>query len=136
MEEIMIINERTSFLEGLSKLLEIKFANVFGIIKRDSKDLKNYNDDTIPKLIIVDEVSNEDTEHFLSDMRKRGSKIVVMSLEANEIHHLDLDLYNGFLIKNMPTSDMIHVIRNILEYNEVYVHPDVGHFFLKKLTSK
>lgn len=136
MEEIMIIHQRTSFLEGLSKLLEIKFGNVFDIIKTESRELKNFNDDTIPILIIVDEVTNKVTEQFLSNMRNRGSKIVVMSLEVNEIHHLDLDLYNGFLIKNMPTSEMIHVLNNILEYNEVYVHPDVGHFFLKKLISK
>lgn len=136
MEEIMIINERTPFQEGLFKLLEIKFGRLFGITKKESKELKNYTDCSIPKLIIVDEVASERTKDFLSKMKVRGSKIVLFSLEAKDIEHVDLAIYNGFLLKNMTTSDMLKVIKGILDYNEVYVHPDIGHIFLKQLTSK
>jgi hypothetical protein len=132
----MIINERTPFQEGLSKLIEIKFGNLFGIIKTESKKLKEYQNKKTPILIIVDEVANKKTEQFLSNMREKGSKIVLLSLEANDIQDIDLDIFNGFLLKNMPTSDMLQVLEEIMDYNLVYVHPDVGHIFLKKLIAR
>lgn len=132
----MIINERTPFQEGLSKLLEIKFGNMFGITKTETKALENYHTENIPKLIIVDDVSTDTLEEFLNEMREKGSKIVLLSLEADDIDNVDLDIFNGFLLKNMPTSDMLHVLKEILDYNDIYVHPDVGQVLLKKLTSK
>ena len=136
MENIMIINDKKPFQEGLSKLIEFRFGSLFEIINTDPKKLKNYDEIDSPRLIIVDEIVNSSTVEFLNEMRDKGSKIVLLSLEANTILDFELDLFNGFLLKNMQTSEMLQVMEEIIDYNEVYVHPDIGCVLLKKLIDK
>lgn len=132
----MIINEKTPFREGLKKLFELKFGNLFNIVDIDSEKLP-IPDNKAPKLIIVEQICNSVTEGYLSEMREKGSKIVLLSLEPENIYsNLKLDIFNGFLLKNMTTQDMLTVMKDIMDNDKVYVHPDIGYFFLQELKSK
>lgn len=129
----MIINEKTSFREGLKKLFELKFGNVFNILDTDSKKLPR-QETKAPKLIIVERISNSVTESFLIEMREKGSKVVLLSPEPATIQSsAKLDIFNGFLLKNMPTNEMLTVMKEIMDTDNVYVHPEIGYIFLKEL---
>lgn len=132
----MIINEKTPFREGLKKLFELKFGNLFNIIDTDLRKLPRH-ENKAPKLIIVDRISNQITESFLIEMREKGSKVVLLSLEPENVQsNLKLEIFNGFLLKNMPTKEMLAVMKDIMENDNVYVHPDIGYFFLQELKNK
>lgn len=136
MENIMIINDKTSFREGLKKLLELKYGRFFDIIGTDSKQFRYENKD-VPRLIIIERISNSKIERFLIEMRKKGAKVVLLGLKPDNIQsYIELDLFDGFLLKNMPTNQLLTVLEEILEHDDVYVHPDIGYFFLKKLQKK
>ncbi|RHW36074.1 hypothetical protein D1B31_18525 [Neobacillus notoginsengisoli] len=136
MENIMIINEKTPFREGLKTLFEIKFGNIFNIIYTDSNRLSRHQS-IPPKLIVVEPGCNAVTEKFLIEMREKGSKVVLLSLEPETVQtNLKLEIFNGFLLKYMPTKEMLTVIKDIIENDNVYVHPDIGYFFLQKLNKK
>lgn len=135
-ENIMIINEKTPFREGLKKLFEIKFGNLFNIVDTDSKKLPR-NDEKAPKLIIVERICNSVTESYLIEMREKGSKVVLLSLEPENIQsRVELDIFNGYLLKNMPTNELLNVMKDIIDNDNVYVHPDIGYFFLQELKNK
>lgn len=130
----MIINEKTPFRDGLKSLIELRFGNFFDIVGLDSNRLAEYEPPEAPRLIIVEEVNNSNTERFLESMRRKGTKVVLMGLKPESIHDMnELKMFNGFLLKNMPTHEMLEVIGDIINHDRVYVHPDIGSFLLKKL---
>lgn len=134
MENIMIINEKTPFRDGLKSLIELRYGNRFDIVGLESNRLDNFETTEAPKLIIVEDVNNPDTERFLVDMRQKGTKVVLMGLKPESIRDKkELKMFNGFLLKNMPTNEMLDVIGDIMNYDSVYVHPDIGYFFLQRL---
>jgi DNA-binding NarL/FixJ family response regulator len=134
MENIMIINEKEPFREGLKMLIELKFGSLFSIIEKDSKKpIAPTADDKVPKLIIVEKIRNENTRSYLKTMKQKGSKVVLLMSNVDTLHEsVELDVFSGFLTKNMNTNHMIRVIEDILEHDEVYVHPTIGRFFLGK----
>ncbi|MEI2358388.1 hypothetical protein [Mesobacillus zeae] len=134
MEDIMIINDKIQFREGLKKIFEFKFGHLFRIVDTDSKKLSKYKD--TPKLIVIERISNQVTE-FILEMHKKGSKVVLLSFDPENIQRsLELDIFNGFLLKNMPTRELLNVIEEIIDQDKVYVHPDIGYLLLQKLKDK
>ncbi|MCU1808286.1 hypothetical protein NVV31_23225 [Cytobacillus firmus] len=132
-DTIMVIHEKSPFQDGLVKLIDLKFGLLFKVLKTDTSKLQLYENGCVPKLIILEKVKNPKTVEFLIKMRNRGSKLILVTLEATEITELELNLFNAFLVKNMRTSEMLKVMEDLLDYKESYVHPDFGDLFLKKL---
>lgn len=132
-DTIMVIHEKSPFQDGLVKLIDLKFGLLFKVLKTDTSKLQLYENGCVPKLIILEKVKNPKTVEFLIKMRNRGSKLILVTLEAAEITELELNLFNAFLVKNMRTSEMLKVMEDLLDYKESYVHPDFGDLFLKKL---
>ncbi|MEH6990892.1 hypothetical protein [Cytobacillus firmus] len=132
-DTIMVIHEKSPFQDGLGKLIDLKFGLLFKVLKTDTSKLQLYENGCVPKLIILEKVKNPKTVEFLIKMRNRGSKLILVTLEATEITELELNLFNAFLVKNMRTSEMLKVMEDLLDYKEIYVHPDFGDLFLKKL---
>lgn len=131
---IMIIDDNTSFREGLKKLFEIKFGLFCKIIDTDSTKASKYKNMVNLKLIIINRIGNSEIERFLIDMKKKGSKIVLLSSEPENLHeYIELYIFCGFLLKKMPTNQLFTVIEGIMEHDDVYVHPDIGYSFLREL---
>lgn len=136
MEDIMIINERTPFRDGLKSLIELRYGSHFQIVGIESMKLEKVREDKPPRLIIVEHPHNPQTEKFIIDMRKQGAKVILLGLNPESFKgQFDLKMFNGFLMKNMQTDEMLDVIGEILDQDKVYVHPDIGYFFLQKLMS-
>jgi DNA-binding NarL/FixJ family response regulator len=134
MENIMIIDEKTSFREGLKRLIELKFGKIFKIIDIDARKLFQFEKNP-PKLIIIENINNSKTERYLLEMRKKGTKVVLLSLEPDNIQdYLNLNMFDGFLLKKMPTNQLLTVLEEIIEQDNVYVHPDIGYHLLKKFS--
>lgn len=134
MENIMIINEKTPFRDGLKSLIELRYGTSFDIIGIDSINLDKFKTTNPPKLIIVENPNNPKTEKFLNDMREKGTKVILIGFNSESIpEQHDLKMFNGFLMKNMQTNEMLDVIGDIIDQDEVYVHPDIGYFFLQRL---
>ncbi|KZE67955.1 hypothetical protein AWM68_17435 [Fictibacillus phosphorivorans] len=132
MENILIINERGPFREGLRNLMELKFGRLFSVIGFDARKLKKQ--DKTPRLIIVEQIENASTENYLKKMKRQGAKVILLiSHEEGLKEYMNFEIFSGFLLKNMKTNDMLQVIEEILDDGEVYVHPEIGSFFLKKL---
>lgn len=136
MDRILIINENTPFREGLKKLIELKFGNLFEIIEMDFKKISRF-EMKVPKLIIIDKINNSITKDYLVSMQQKGSKVILLSLDTNTIENsVELDIIDGYLLKNMQTHELMKVIERIIYQNHVYVHPDVGYIFLQKLRER
>lgn len=136
MDRILIINENTPFREGLKKLIELKFGNLFEIIEMDFKKISRF-EMKVPKLIIIDKLNNSITKDYLVSMQQKGSKVILLSLDTNTIENsVELDIIDGYLLKNMQTHELMKVIERIIYQNHVYVHPDVGYIFLQKLRER
>lgn len=134
MEHIMIINEKTPFRDGLKSLIELRYGSSFDIIGIDSIKLDKFKTTKPPKLIIVENPNNPKTEKFLNDMREKGTKVILIGFNSENIpEQHDLKMFNGFLMKNMQTNEMLDVIGEIIDQDKVYVHPDIGYFFLQRL---
>jgi len=130
----MIINEKTPFRDGLKSLIELRYGNHFEIVGLDSNRLAEFKMEKAPRLIIVEEVNNPNIEKFIVEMRRQGTKVILMGLKAESVRDKKtLKMFNGFLQKNMQTSEMLDVIGDIINFDSVYVHPDIGSFFLQRL---
>lgn len=136
MEDIMIVNERTPFRDGLQSLIELRFGSHFHIVGIDAINLGKVKSDKAPRLIIVEHPHNPETERFITNMREKGAKVILLGLNPESFKNsFELNIFNGFLMKNMQTDEMLDVIGEILDQDKVYVHPDIGYFFLQKLLS-
>lgn len=137
MENIMIINEESPFREGLKSLIEMRFGNQFNIFGVDSDKLTNLDRIDTPRLLIVENRKNPNLESFITSMRKKGAKVLLLGNHQENMEVEDaLSLYNGFLIKNMPTYELLDVIDEVIEQDRVYVHPEIGYYFMQKLLNR
>lgn len=135
LEQIVIINEQTPFREGLKKLLEIKFGNQYEIKTIDCRQLLTRRKvEKIPFLVIIDHVFKKEAEDILYKLKNRGSRIVILSEMRNIRDCNHLELFDGILLKNMRTNDLLNAIQQILQ-NGLFVHPEMGGVLLKKYTS-
>lgn len=136
MEQILIINENTTFGDGLNKLIELYFGSLYRINSTDFKKLSRF-EVKVPKLIIVDQICNSITRDYLLKMQHKGSKVILLSLDSNILDNVEnLDIIDGYLLKNMQTKELMKVIEKIIHLDHVYVHPDVGYTFLQKLRER
>ncbi|MFT9493862.1 MULTISPECIES: hypothetical protein [Bacillota] len=133
MDKIVIIDEQTSFREGLRKIIELKFGYPVEIIEKEPSKLTQRDENEPPRLIITQFV-DQNIELYINEMKAHGTKVVLLSLETSNIQkYIDLDVFDGFLLKNMPTSQLLGVLQGIIENDEVYVHPSIGYRLLKRI---
>jgi DNA-binding NarL/FixJ family response regulator len=134
MENIMIIDEKSSFRDGLKRLIELRFGNVFKIIGIEPQKIVKFAKEPPPKLIIIEKVNNITAATYLVEMRKKGTKVVWLSLDPENIQGCsELNLFDGFLLKKMPTQQLLSTLEEIIDHDNVYVHPDIGYHLLKKV---
>lgn len=129
----MIIDEKTTFRDGFKRLMELKFGQFFNIIDTDSQKLFQYEENP-PKLIIIENIRNEITERYLLKMRSHDAKVVLLTLEPDSFQeYVGLNIFDGFLLKKMPTNQLLTALEEIMEQDRSYVHPEFGYFFYKKI---
>ncbi|MDC3424390.1 hypothetical protein NC797_07700 [Aquibacillus sp. 3ASR75-11] len=134
---ILVIDEQDSFREGVRNLLEIRLPS-YSVIASDF-ELESYSDlETMPDLVIVDpflkgELSLPVIDFFID----KGVKIVLLSMEADKENILILlkrDI-QGFLMKDMSTTDLVNYTYNMLS-GERYIHPFVANILLDEYQEK
>ena len=128
---IVLFSNYRVFRSGFREILQYYFGENFII---DDTDFQSpLNDDFVPDMIITELTTDKDFVDYLLRMQNKGAKIVLLVLNSNHLiyfQHLHVD---GFLVKNMTTDTMIRALEGILYDDDVYVHPDIGYQFYKKL---
>lgn len=116
-----------SFESGLRDVMDIMFGAKYSVISKS--DIKG-NDES-PRLIVVTSTRLKEVDSFrqLETKKREGAKLVILK-DGPELPE-DLQLFNGFLSKNMSAYEMKQAIEDILENNEYFVHPDVGASILR-----
>lgn len=84
-------------------------------------------------MIITELTTDKDFVDYLLRMQNKGAKIVLLVLNSNHLIYFQHVHVDGFLVKNMTTDTMIRALEGILYDDDVYVHPDIGYQFYKKL---
>lgn len=132
MENIMIIDERKTFREGLKTLIEFKFGNRFNIIETAPERLSKYKNKIKPRLIITNLLNHLIKEDYLIEMKDLGTKVVLLGLESSNIAvDTNVHLCDGYLLKNMETKQLLTVLEEIMENENIYVHPEIAYHILK-----
>ncbi|WP_374717789.1 hypothetical protein [Neobacillus sp.] len=133
MENIVIIDEKFSFRQGLKALMELKFGRNFSINVKHPENLRKIDEGKPPKLIITEPSQNPIIENYLIEMKKQGAKVVLLSLEAEKVE-LNQIQFDGMLMKNMQTNQFLMILEEILEYDSVYIHPEIAYHLLKTVS--
>lgn len=132
----MMVYKNTPFQDGLKDLIEMKFGKLFKVFQVDAKGLNKIGVSKIPGLIIIDDYLDDEIEDYVWELKRKGSKVVLFSLTPCNIQGVTLNVFDGFLLKSMPTYDMLKVLEEIMNYDETYVHPAIGRMFLSQLIAK
>lgn len=135
MADILIVDKKDSFREGIKSIIEMKFGRSFSIQSGDFSELFEicYSRRKPPALIITEYTGGEEEENCLKRFKEKGTKIVLLLLDPTQVKSVDVSLFDGFLVKNMKTSELIRVLQQVLENGKVYVHPAVGYHFYREL---
>lgn len=130
----MIIDEKATFREGLKTLLEVKFGTNFKIIEIGPDTLSKYVHIKPPKLIIIDQLNNPKTEKYLLEMRNHGTKVILLSSDPEYVQDtINILIFDGLLLKNMQTRKLLTVLEEIINYDGLYVHPEIASQLLLKM---
>ncbi|MEG6533729.1 MULTISPECIES: hypothetical protein [Bacillati] len=134
-ETIIIIDEKGTFREGMRKLIELHFSSTFNIIDIGYQEFLHVRNSLKIKLIITSGNYNHQTLEGYQLAKNEGSKLILLILNTDDLvpSYMGLDLFNGILLKNMPTYQLLNVIDNILHSNDVYIDPQIGYLFLREL---
>ncbi|MEY8742006.1 hypothetical protein AB9M62_21260 [Bacillales bacterium AN1005] len=116
-----------SYESGLKDVMDIMFGAKYSVISKS--DLK-VNDES-PRLIVITSTHLKEATFYnqLENKKRDGAKLVILK-DGAELPE-DLQLFSGFLSKNMSAYEMKQAIEDILENNEFFVHPDVGASILR-----
>lgn len=134
--EIWIVDEKEYFRKGLKNLVELYYPgnNVVEMDFESFKKAYHAYRDNYPNLIIMTPINENENTYFLEKAKQQGTKLVLMAQQTKEIFYFrSLELYDGFLLKNMTTKQLINVLKSIVNDNDVYVHPDIGYELLRKI---
>lgn len=132
METIMIIDEQKTFREGFKTLIELKFGHKFVIVEASPEKLPKLKKRLKPKLIITNQLEHLIAEGYLHEMKELGTKVVLLGLESSNIGvDTNVHLCDGYLLKNMETKHLLTVLEEIMESENIYVHPEIAYHILK-----
>lgn len=131
--KILLVEGVNSYPDGVFNLLELRLGNLYEIVRINTSDLKEYCNDKFIQLILIEEDIGNHTKYMLRTFKSKGVKVILLTLEVCQASTLNLELFDGFLLKDMATSHMLKVINEIINFRSVYVHPAYGYFFLQKI---
>lgn len=136
MNHILIIDEQSSFREGLKGIIEYHFGPEVKIVGMDNAQLP-LSTSFHPQLVITDCIEDERTRDILMDYKNKGTKIILLIQNSKKpLDTSNIGFLDGFLMKKMPTKQLLLAIKRVFETDEVYVHPEIGYQFFKKLVEK
>lgn len=131
--EIVVLANYSLFRQGFREILQYYLGTDYTVVDNDFHDLSKK--EKVPEMIIAELIADEHFIDYLFHMKKKGAKIVLLILDSNNLEFVQNMPVDGFLVKNMPTDTLIKALEGILYNNEVYVHPNVGYQFYKRLVA-
>lgn len=134
-ETILIVDEKGTFRKGMRKLFELHFGKTFRISDLDYDEFLLYQPVDVKLIVTGENYSHEVLERYKC-AKDRGCKLILLLMNTDNLalSYKGLSLYNGILLKNMLTSQLLKVVESILQNeDDVYIHPEIGYCLLQEL---